>query len=323
MSSRSLPSVVGLLAFVPTLAIAQASGTLGVDRGVSILSADSARVARAESRTLLLANPLLSTAVRTSAPTASITAGSANAEARLQLNVCDLVTALCGTNGADHSWSLALITPVSKSDSLTTLGDLDGLASKTRVESSFAFGAADDASPMTASLLLRWTAPDLSYRSAVNAPAQTTNPSQWAARASAGWKSATRRFVVGYGYEDARKESDATMVCVASNAGAGVSTCRNQVIGAPTETFKSMATVEWAQVLPHRFAFAVTGAFDTRGSGTGWDLPIWFIPSIPARTQGDHKAFAGDPGLGGGIRLGYRTATGRATLALFVGTFKL
>ena len=288
-------------------ALAQKTGTLlGPPPPSGQQTAMASTLARRDTLfAVLLFDPSATAPARSSAWTATADPTGPNKEAKIQVNVCDIADALCRDSSAI---SVTLAGPLNSSDDFTELADLSGLVGSARVEA--AWTSRTKAGPVY-SFSGKFSAPTYAYRDSALLAKRSVDRSAFAVAASAGYRWATAALLAGLGVEQSYRPPTSQNVCTPSAFGpAGTTTCANIVIGAPSSVQRTIASVSGGWTIGGNGALRLTISRDLQHGVTGFDLPVWVIPSAKA-------------GPAGGLRFGYRTDDKRVTVSLFVSAFKL
>jgi len=305
---------MALLIAVSAPAIAQKTGTL-------LRQTDSTRKARhtfVESATAeaaargdtifaaLVFDPSAAAPARSSAWTASVVPAGTSKEARIQANLCDIAGALCGATGAS---SLTFAGPLNSGDDFTELADLDGLVGSARAVAAYTTNATSIGSFYSFAATL--SRPSFAYRDSAALGRRSVDHAAYAIDAGGGYRWASVALHAGIRWEQSYRAQSSQNVCTPAGFGpAGAQTCSNIVLGAPSGTERTVATVSGAWSVGGNGAARLTIAQDLRHGVTGIDLPVWVMPNAAG-------------GLAGGVRFGYRTDARQVTVALFVSAFKL
>jgi hypothetical protein len=99
---------------------------------------------------------------------------------------------------------------------------------------------------------------------------------------------------------------DGMQLCALGGAGT-ILTCRDTVVGPPTERSRHAAVIEWRRFLPGgNVAIDPSFAYDFRGQASSIDVPFYFL----ALSAG---------GLAGGARAAWRSDEKGVVVAVFIG----
>ena len=268
-------------------AFAQATGVLNksVARSRSLAAEEpTSQLAR------LLVDPSLSNPVRASAWSAALTASSTSSEAKIQINLADIMKS---ASDSLSSLALAIIAPLNKDDDFTELANLDGLVGTTRGEFAWTRGIADgDARQVKLFVTATGAAPRFEFRTAPGlVKSETRKPAYSVAGGVAriGQQTVLR---LGYRYEDKYTAPDEQSICTPISVGiAGATACEHMVIGPPTQSRKNVVEGEFRWLTGKYFSTSLVARHDFSESVWGFDLPLWVIPD-------------GEGNLGGGFRIG-------------------
>jgi hypothetical protein len=296
----------------PHRALSQQTGRFS-DEGIATRSA-TARAPATSTRALIF-DPSATSSLRASGWTFVIAHEEKN-EARIQANLCDLVSA-CG----DHNgWDLTLAGPIDTTAKFTELGDLNGLIGKARVESGYGYNVGKD-SGLTLDVRATYAKFRSEYHVASSLSRETFDRNATALGVGIGYKysplpkndaTSALSFLtkLSYRLESSFKESDPRHLCAPSSTGpAGTLECGDFVVGEPTSDRRNVVAFEqWVSVA------GVAGirlriSRDVDNSVTGFDAPIYVLPD-------------GKGGIGGGVRIGYRSDDKKPRFSVFVGALK-
>lgn len=292
---------------------AQRTGTLipAVEQEALASVEALAKRERQERFAALVADPSLSSTLRSSAWTMSFTAFQQGQEAKLQANVCDILAdSACKKSAID----LTLIAPVKKGEDVTEAANLSGLAGAARLELGGTLWLAeieDGLGWYGPSVRVVVGRPSFDFRTPADLSQATVRRTIYSLAATLPFYKTDRTISsIGYRYDNAFKAASSQNVCVTAPFGPpGTQTCNDLVIGGPKQAQTRAAEFEYRRSF-RIAAAALTVTRDFANEVTGFDLPIWVVPNQSG-------------GLGGGVRFGYRTDTKRLTAALFVSEFKL
>ncbi len=302
-----------MLALAAGTALAQKTGTLlhpaDSSRWVSLLGQSATAQARAKHDTIfavLLFDPSLSALVRSSTWTASVVPLGSSKEARVQANLCDLADAFCRKQDVS---SLMLAGPLNSGDDFTELANLDGLVGSARVQLSYTTAAT--ALGSTYSLSAMFSEPSFAYRDSLTLGKKSVDHAAYSIEGGGGYRWSAASVGAAVRWEQSFRAQTAQNVCTPASFGpAGTVACSNIVVGAPSSSAKTVASVSAAWSIGGNGAARLTIAHDARHGVTGIDLPVWVVRNAAG-------------GLAGGIRFGYRTDARQLTASLFVSEFKL
>ncbi len=254
----------------------------------------------------LVFDPSLAALARSSAWTASVVSSGGTKDARVQANLCDIVTALCGARGAS---SIMVAGPLNKDDDFTELADLDGLVNSARVQAGYTSNATNVGSYFA--FTGTFSQPGFAYRDTATFTTRSVGHSLYAIEAGAGYRWGAVALQGAVRWEQSYRARGSQNVCTPASFGPpGTETCANMVLGAPFSSSRTVASVSGAWSIAGSGAARITISHDLRHGITGVDLPMWVLAN-PAG------------GLAGGVRFGYRTDSRQMSMALFVSEFKL
>ncbi len=254
----------------------------------------------------LVFDPSLTAPARSSAWTASVSPSGPAKEARIQVNVCDIAVAICGSRGAA---SLMLAGPLNKDDPFTRLGDLDGLVGSARVQATYTTNVTTVGSFYSFSGTL--SQPSFSYRDTAALTEHSVLHTAYALEADGGYRLSSMTLSGSVRWEQSYRAHTSQNVCAPASFGpSGTETCADMVLGAPFTRARAIASVSGAWSVGGNGAVRLTISHDLRRGTTGIDLPVWMIQNAAG-------------GLAGGVRFGYRTNSRQVTVALFLSEFKL
>jgi hypothetical protein len=254
----------------------------------------------------LVFDPSLAALARSSAWTASVVSSGGTKDARVQANLCDIATALCGVRGAS---SVMFAGPLNKDDDFTELADLDGLVNSARVQAGYTSNATSVGSFVAFSGT--FSQPGFAYRDTATFTTRSVGHTLYAIEGGGGYRWGAVALQGAVRWEQSYRARGSQNVCTPASFGPpGTETCANMVLGAPTSTDRTVASISGAWSIGGNGAARLTVSHDMHRGVTGVDLPVWVLTN-PAG------------GLAGGVRFGYRTDSRQMTMALFVSEFKL
>ena len=311
---RRLFRAIALLCIPGSAALAQRTGAL-------LHQTDSTRRARRPFETVstadaaargdtvfaaLVFDPSLVSLARSSAWTASVVSSGGTKDARVQANLCDIITAFCGARGAS---SIMFAGPLNKDDDFTELADLDGLVNSARVQAGYTSNATSTGSYIAFSGT--FSQPGFAYRDTATFTTRSVGHTMYAIEGGGGYRWGTGALQGAMRWEQSYRARGSQNVCTPASFGPpGTETCANMVLGAPFSSNRTVASVSGAWSIGGNGAARLTISTDLEHGVTGVDLPVWVMTN-PAG------------GLAGGVRFGYRTDSRQMTMALFVSEFKL
>ena len=303
-----------LLALAAAGAAAQRTGVLlhasdssRKARSTFIESASAADAARRDTTfAALVFDPSLVALARASSWTVSVVPVGSSKEARIQANLCDIAGAVCGARGAA---SLTFAGPLSTSDEFTELADLDGLTGSSRVQAAFTTNSTGVG--MYESFAATYGHPSFAYRDSTMLGKRSVEHAVYSVEAGAGYRWAAAALQGAVRWEHGYRARTSQNVCTPASFGpAGTQGCANLVVGAPSDTGRTVASLSGGWSLGGNAALRLTVSRDFSHGVTGVDLPLWLVRNAAG-------------GLAGGVRFGYRTDARQVTAALFVSEFKL
>jgi hypothetical protein len=309
---------LGVLLLMPRGADAQRSGTFSDDS----LKAVSARGPRAAAVTSELrerfANRAIAvdpsgTGVSRASGWSFIVAHEVKEEARLQVNVCDVATwNLCGKGAVD----VTLAAPVDTSTHFTQLADLNGLIGKARIESGYGWRVAETGG-LTGGARVTYARGRYDFRASPTLAAEKATHDEYSIKGDFGYKwfvpdqKVGLLFKIAYSREHSFEPQESRNLCIPASIGSsGTLECDDLIVGAPTVSNKNIMSVEQSASFEGNLGYRLKISRDIDSNVTGYDLPLYFLPN-------------GDGGVGGGLRVGYRTDRKHATISVFVGVLKL
>jgi hypothetical protein len=312
MIARGLRAAA-LLMFACECAAAQKTGALlhrtDSKRWESLLGVGATEAARAAQDTVfavLMFDPSLSALARSSSWTASVVPLGSSKEARVQANLCDIAVWFCRNQDAS---SVMFAGPLNSGDDFTELANLDGLVGSARVQLSYttlatAVGAAY-------SITATFSEPSFAYRDSLTLGKRSVDHAAYAIEVGDGYRWSSSSILAAVRWEQSYRAQTAQNVCTPASFGpVGTTTCSSIVLGAPSSTVRTVASVSGTWSIGGNGAVRLTVSHDLQHGVTGIDLPVWVIRNAAG-------------GLAGGIRFGYRTDARQVTASLFVSEFKL
>ena len=311
---RAFGRAAALLALPAAVACAQRTGALlhvsdssRKTRGTFVENATAEQAARRDTAfAALVFDPALAALARSSAWTASVVPIGGSKEVRLQANLCDIAGAVCGARGAA---SLTFAGPLSSSDEFSELADLDGLTGSSRVQGSWTTNAT--AVGAYESFAATFAHPSFAYRDSTTLGRRSVDHALYSFEAGAGYRWAAAAVQGAVRWEHGYRARTSQNVCTPASFGPpGTQSCANMVVGAPSDTGRTVAGVSGSWSVGGNAALRITVSRDFTHGVTGIDLPLWLVRNAAG-------------GLAGGVRFGYRTDARQVTAALFVSEFKL
>jgi len=312
MMARELRAVA-LLVITCAGARAQRTGALlhraDSRRWESLLGATATEAARASQDTIfavLMLDPSLSALARSSSWTASVVPLGGSKEARVQANLCDIAGAFCRRQDAS---SLMLAGPLNSGDDFTELANLDGLVGSARVQ--FSYTTSATAVGTAYSITATFSEPGFAYRDTLTLARRSVDHAAYAIEVGDGYRWTSSALHAAVRWEQSYRARSAQNVCTPASFGpAGTTTCANLVMGAPSSSVKTVASVSGAWSIGGNGAVRLTLSHDVQHGVTGIDLPVWVVRNAAG-------------GLAAGVRFGYRTDARQLTASLFVSEFKM
>jgi hypothetical protein len=302
-----------ILAVAAANARAQKTGTLlrpsVSNRWEGLLGPTAPEAAKAAQDTtfaVLVFDPSLSALARSSSWTASVVPLGPSKEARVQANLCDIAARFCRAQDAS---SLMLAGPLNTGDDFTELADLNGLVGSARAQFSYTTSAA---SPGTAySITATFSDPSFAYRDSAALGRRSVSHAAYAIEVGDGYRWSSSAVHAAVRWEQSYRAQTAQNVCTPASFGpAGTTTCSSVVLGAPSSSVKTVASLGGAWSFGGNGAIRLTVSHDMQHGLTGIDMPVWVVRNAAG-------------GLAGGVRFGYRTDARQLTASLFVSEFKL
>lgn len=264
-----------------------------------------------ESRTTLLVDPQLESAMRASANALSMVLVDSLKEARLQLNLSDFL-------GGASTWltsgmNLLIASPLDDQKN-ADLADDHGLVGKARAELTFNY---DIVPPATTNqwklgVTLKGTGarPSYAFREATSLTEHTTTSWEYAVMPGVNLKSARQSLFLGWELGRSHEAQDAQNVCAPAGFGpSGTFTCSDIVVGAPTKKSLSAVRAE-AKMAFVRVAVGLAFTHDVDAKKNAVSVPIYFLGSTAA-------------GLAGGVRVGFVSGSESPSVTLFANAFAL
>ncbi len=279
------------------------------DPGTSRTLAGTSDARRVRELGVLLFDPSLKSAARTTNWTVSLAADRGKKEAKLQFNLCDL-PGVC--DDARRVFSATLVGPVDSTASSTELADLDGLAGKARLEVTASFRMLEGENNLVWGGKGRVAPVSFKYRDASTLDGAETSETAWSVEGFLGyrWGSSTL-LQAKYRVEESWKPGDKRDLCVPSSADPpGTLVCEEVVVGGPKQQEKSVLGLSLSQRVGGVAAFRLEYSVDVDSEVWGVGLPVYIIPST-------------GEGLAGGVQFGYRSDEDQLSLSVFVSLFKL
>ena len=312
MIARALRAAA-LLVFACECALAQKTGALlhrtdakRWDRLLGAAASQEARAAQDTTFAVLLFDPSLSALARSSSWTASVVPLGSSKEARVQANLCDIAAGFCPKDGAT---SLMFAGPLNSGDDFTELANLDGLAGSARVQLSYTTSAT--AVGWAYSIAATYSQPSFAYRDTLTLGKRSADHAAYAIEVGDGYRWSSTAVHAALRWEQSYRAQTAQNVCTPASFGpAGTTSCSSMVIGAPSSSEKTVASISGAWSIGGNGAVRLTLSHDVRHGVTGIDMPVWLVRNAAG-------------GLAGGVRFGYRTDARQLTASLFVSEFKL
>jgi len=303
----------------PALAVAQRTGTFSDDTLAAIATRGGVRATRdlaiAKSNRALMFDPSARSSLRASGWTIVI-AHEENNEARIQANLCDLFSGLCGNK---NSWDLTLAGPVDTSSKFNELADLDGLVGQARLESGYSVNVGAETG-LTAEIRGTYAKFRSEYHTTTSLAPATFDENATALNVGIGYKfqldpAANRRALsfltkLSYRREDSFKAADSRHLCTPSSVGpSGTLECADFVVGEPSPDNGNALSVEQWMSIAGVAGIRLKFSHDFTKDVSGWELPVYVIPD-------------GKGGIGGGVRVGYRTDDKKPRFSVFVSALK-
>jgi hypothetical protein len=268
--------------------------------------------------TALMLDPSLAASSLSSPWASAITATEAGSEARLQVNLTDLLPA-----DPSNAIKVAIAGPLAKGNDLTNLVTVDGLVGTTRAEVHFTQKATDASGKPVLTVQASGAAPKFTFRRDDLSRTDVRKPA-FIVGAGFAFKWVEHALLMNYKYQDLFKGAAERSLCTELTSGPPVRlSCESAALSAPSHVISNIVEIELRRAFGRVGAASIRVSRDVSKSVTGVDLPIWLISQPPKqepldRVKADEKRF------GGGVRLGYRTdAPSHATVSVFVGLFKL
>lgn len=219
---------------------------------------------------------------------------------------------------ANFAWSGLVQTPVSKTDTFTTLGTLDGLTSNTTIElrMSNITGVVLSGSHLFWGVSGKGGFTDYTFYDNPSLTKHKERRNGWSAGAYAAVRpdGSNFMFVVSGRAQDTYKDADSKTLCPPPSGSTSVITCVSGPIGEPARKRSNVFSIEGRAKLPGLriseqpqdfIGVSLIASRDTRNKITGVQLPIYLV--------GDIK------GLNGGIRMDWTSET-KTTVGIFIGT---
>jgi len=254
----------------------------------------------------LVMDPSLAALARSSAWTASVVSSAGVKDARVQANLCDIASAICGVRGAS---AVMIAGPLNKDADFTELADLDGLVNSARVQASYTTNATSTGA--YAAFTGTFSQPTYAYRDSVALARRSAARTAYALEAGGGYRWGSVAVQGTVRWEQAYRARASRSVCTPALFGPpGTESCENMVLGAPYGHDRSVVSASGTWSVGGSGAMRLTISHDLRHGETGVDLPVWLMSNAAG-------------GLAGGLRFGYRTDERQLTVALFVAEFKL
>ena len=255
---------------------------------------------------VLVFDPSVSLAGRSTAWTATVDPVGANKEGKIQVNLCDIAGSLCSGKSAA---SVTLAGPLSATDSSAELADLNGLVGTARATMTWTTNSTQLGAFYSFSGT--YGEPSFAYRDSAALAKRSVDHAAYALAADAGTRSGATAWQAGVRYEQSYRARTSQDVCTPASFGpSGTTTCSSLIVGAPSSAERFVASMSGVWSFGGHGAARVIVSQDLAHGVTGIDMPVWVIP--------DAKG-----GPAGGLRFGYRTDTKHVTVSLFVSAFKL
>jgi hypothetical protein len=314
MRAATRLAILGFLALPAAAALAQRTGALlhasdssRKARGTFVENASAEAAARRDTLfAALVFDPSLAALARSSAWTASVVPFGGAKEVRIQANLCDIAGAVCGARGAA---SLMFAGPLSSSDEFSELADLDGLTGSARVQAAVTTNATGAGA--YESFAATYAHPSFAYRDSTTLGRRSVDHALYSVEAGVGYRWVAAAVQGAVRWEHGYRARTSQNVCTPASFGPpGTQSCSNFVVGAPSDTGRTVAGVSAAWSVGGNAAMRLTLSRDFTHRVTGIDLPLWLVRNAAG-------------GLAGGVRFGYRTDAKQVTAALFVSEFKL
>lgn len=265
----------------------------------------AAAVSKRQESAMLLVDPSLERSSRASNWAVAMVAERGEKEAKLQLNVCDIV---CPEGSV---LSVTLAGPVQKNSSSTTLLDFDGLVGTSRLEVDAAVGATGTEGGWTGSLKGRLGRGQFSYVDPTSLATQSDVRHPWSFAGSAGYRYETIGVLrAGYGYQVSQRPQKPQELCVPLEPASPATVCNNTAIGAPTESRQGLLSFEVTSRLGKAAAIRMVWVQNRDTKTWLLDVPVYVIPDA-------------EGALAGGVRLMHDFGEDESAVSLFVSLFKL
>jgi hypothetical protein len=274
------------------------------------LSADQERRAN---HAVLLYDPGLASAMRSSANGLNLVFFDSLREGRIQLNLCDLNAFNWAFNCREDSFLVMLAGPLNDKKA-TDLLSFDGLVGDARLEVAWTDNIVDTLKrKVTISAVAAY--PEFSFRSASSLAEETQRDVSYRIQLGGSLRRRWRQYLwsvlASYAYERNFDEQDEQTVCTPASFGpSGTTVCSDIVVGAPTGVSAHNLLVEGKIAMAGAYAIGAAWKHDITQHTDVLDIPVYFLTATT-------------DGLAGGCRIGFRTGERNPSFTFFVNVFKL
>ena len=296
----------------PRTLMAQKTGTLAVPstKQLGPEAATESELNARRNRTVALFDPQLSTVGRASATSFNVVIVDSVKEARVQLNVSDLM----GAAGSKSAFEVTLAGPIDGKRA-ADLADLTGLVGKARIEGGYTYDIASTGQrPLSLQPTLKAIVshPSYAWRSQSTLADESGEFTEYSVEAGVAlrWRNSASLAASFDGAKSHTEQNTQKFCAPASFGPAGTLACDEAPVGAPAEKTAQVLNAELKAAFGGVAAVGIALKRDVRANVNALELPVYFLASTT-------------DGAAAGIRLGWKTGAKAPTATVFVNAFKL